>query len=174
MNIFHRTFATGEVSEATGASNDAIQNWIKRDLLVGQGNIQGGGGKGRHRQFSFHNVMEIAIAQAILNAGGLADLNDVFRAANHFAHSADVSLPEKPTRLPGMPFNVAASKTFLLVGRGWSDEIVFTGKDSIFHLAAPLLERGGCMVIDASAVFDATMQRLGLDPVQVKLEAYGE
>ena len=33
MNIFELTYQTGEVAAATGVTNQDIQNWVKRELV---------------------------------------------------------------------------------------------------------------------------------------------
>lgn len=172
MSIFDIKFSTGQVVAATGVLNENLQNWIKRDLIIGQKSIEGGGAQGRHRQFSLFNLMEIAIAKAIIDVGGMADLKDVFRAANHFAHTGPGPLPGQPARCPSLPFNVPNSKTLVIAGRGWSNEILFTAADSALHLSTKLLERGGCVVIDASEVFWTVLRRAGIDPIDVMREGY--
>lgn len=174
MSVFQRRFSNAEIVAATGITNDQLQNWMKRGLIIGQKDIDGGGSPGRHRSFSFFNVMEVAIAKAIIDAGGMSDLKDVFRAAHHFAHFGEGELPGKPARRPSVPFNTPMSKTLLLAGRGWSDEILLTGSDSVMRLSASILRAGGCTVVDASAAFYNALNRLGIEPSAVMHEAYGD
>lgn len=174
MNFFHPIFSQKQIVDATGVEAVQIQNWVKRGLLVGHGNDLSTEGRGNRRSYSGYSLMEIAIAKSIIEAGGMSDLKDTFRAASHFAHFGEDALPGKPARHPGLPFHVANSKTLVLVGRGWSDEIVFTSKDSILHFSSRLLRRGGCLVIDASAAFRQAVTRAGFDPVEIMRFAYGE
>lgn len=171
MSIFQQTFTNAQIVASTGVTNDQLQNWIRRDLIVGQGQIEGGGSPGRHRRFSFFNLMEIAIAKALLDAG-LGDLQRTTQAAKHFAHVGRGEIGDRPERLPGFPFK--DGKTLLIVGPRDAREYQVTQQERPLALYAAIKQHGiGALVIDASAVFETTLQRAGQDPALAMREAYG-
>lgn len=173
MNIFHRTFTQAEVVTATEVDPNHLQNWIKRERLVGHKDVPGQG-TGNRRQYSFFNLMEVAIANEIITNCGMGDLADAFRAAAHFAHFGDGPLPGKPGRIPGLPFRVANSLTLVIAGKGWSDEILFERDEKGLSLLSKIISRGPCVVVNATDVFESTLRRLEIEPSDVMREGYGD
>lgn len=174
MSIFHRRFLNAEIVLSTGVTNDQLQNWMKRGLIIGQDGVEGGGGPGRHRTFSFFNLMEVAIAKALIDAGQ-GDLQIATRTAKFFAHTGDGALPGKPARLPGLPFYVPNSKTLIISGAKRSEEYLLTGKDRPLSLYAAIMAHGsGATVIDASKVFQEVMTILDISAHFTLKEAYGD
>jgi len=176
MNIFHAKFSTGQIAQATGVNNDTLQNWMKRGLIVGQREIEGGGSQGRHRQYSFHNLMEIAAAKALVDAG-MSDLKSVFYAAHMFAHTGN-AMPNNrvPERVPGCPYN-GTGITLLVAGMGWADEVFLSPKDTALGLYTKLMNRAhqsmeGCVLVNASQVFDRAVAGIGHHPEAVLAIAY--
>jgi len=151
----HITFTTGQVVAATGVANESLQNWLKRELIVGQKAIEGGGSKGRQRRYSFFNVIEIAMAKALIDAG-LTALEPAFHAAHVFAHTGD------SRRLPACPFNQRPGYTLLLAGPGWADTFFMAPDAKALELYAALVPQGriGATFINASRVFDNVCSRL--------------
>ncbi len=171
MNIFHAKFSTGQIIKATGITNDTLQNWLKRKLIIGQKDIEGGGSQGRHRQFSFRNAMEIAVAKALVDLG--VDLKVAFHAAGGFAHTGEY-MPGSPERAPGCPFNKHPGITLIAANKDWSDEVFLSPNDSALELYNSLLSRGGigAVILDAGAIFDIVTVRLGYHPEKVLEVAY--
>lgn len=180
MNIFHAHFSTGQVVQATGVPNATLQSWLKREVVVATrpdaaGEITGGGTPGAYRRFSFFNVMEIAIAKALLDAG-LGDLENAFKAASHFAHTGRVAISDQfPTRIPGCPYNNAgmAAATLIAVRGDRSTERLWkVGTDVITDICDDLHSRDGFVLIDADIVFERVLSALGFNPRDVMAFAY--
>lgn len=172
MSIYQQTFTTGQIVEATGVTNMSLQNWLKRNLIVGQKEIQGGGSPGRHRQYSFFNLIEIAMAKALIEAG-MTDMPTIFQAASSFSHSQTKKTKE-PTREAGMPFNVEGARTLLIAGPKWSEVIFFKTDDAAISLFAKMRPHGTlrCVVVDATDVFHRVINAIGLESHKVIREAY--
>lgn len=171
MSIFHQQFTNSEIVAATGVTNFQLQNWLKRGQIVGQGDseVGGGGGPGRHRRFSFFNLMEVAVAKALLDVG-LTDMQRVTSAAVGFAHTGDGAIGSRPGRAPGCPFK--EGKTLLIVGPNRTEEYQLLSSERL-GLATAILQHGiGAVVIDVSEVFEITLHRARLDPAEAIRVAY--
>lgn len=169
MSIFQQQFTNSEIVTATGVTNFQLQNWLKRGQIVGQG-VEGGGSPGKHRKFSFFNLMEIAVSKALIDTG-LTDMQRVTHAAASFAHVGRGSIGDRPARQPGFPFK--EGKTLLIVGPDRSREYQINRNDHPLGLLAAIKDHGiGAIVIDASDVFSLTLRRAGLDPAAALNEAY--
>lgn len=175
MNIFERKFTTGQLCAVTGITNANLQNWLKRGIIVGHG-IEGGGSPGKHRQFTFFNLMEIAIAKEGLDSG--LQLEHAFRAGRLFAHFGDGPLGDiHPERLPGLPFwGGGKSMRTLMAVRGERTVIVpyQVGKDPLPSIWHELGEINGFVLIDAEGVFERIVATLHYAPGDVMRWAYGE
>lgn len=173
MNIFHHPFSTGQVVAATGVSNSALQSWLKRDLIVGHKEgapIEGGGTPGAHRRFSFFNVMEIAVAKALLDVG-MGSVSDAFRAAMGFAHVGNGELPGlRPERRPGLPYNDTCL-TILCVRQDQSTVEIWKPKSDVFISARQRLG-GGFVVLEINPIFERVTHQLGYDHRDVLSLAY--
>ncbi|WP_283177322.1 MerR family transcriptional regulator [Gemmobacter sp. 24YEA27] len=167
MNIFHEKFSTGQVVEATGVSNDTLQNWLKRKLIVGQKDIDGGGSQGRHRQFTFFNLIEIAAAKALIDVG-MTDLKAAFYAASRFSHSGDEA------RVPGCPFNKGYGITLLVAGQGWAREVFLSENETALDFYTQNIQSSavGATIVNMSRVFDLVTTRAGFHPEAVLEIAY--
>lgn len=176
MNIFHHKFTTGQTVEATEVPHATIQSWMKRGHVVGSretGAVEGGGTPGSHRRFSFFNVMEIAVAKALTDAG-LGDLDAAFRAAIHFAHAGRGFISDVfPARIPSCPFDPQSTRAYTLIFArpDGSEEVPWRpGRDV---LASALHGRGGCVLIEVNPIFDRVVTSLGYHPTDVLDLAYG-
>ncbi|MCH4558252.1 hypothetical protein [Mesorhizobium jarvisii] len=175
MNVFFDRFSTGQIVVATGVPNATLQSWLHRGYPVGkgEGQIVGGGSPGRHRQFTFRNAIEIALAKELLEAG-IGNVESAFQAASSFAHIGKVD-GNRMLRVPGCPFwSGGMSATTLLACSGDSYHVHHyrSGKDvlpEIWHA----LNSKSMTVIDAHEVFDRVAQSLGYDPAAVMRFAYG-
>ncbi|MCE6960564.1 MerR family transcriptional regulator [Cereibacter sphaeroides] len=154
------TFSASQVSELTGVSNDNIQNWIKRKLIVGHREIKGGGSQGRHRRFTFHNVMEIALIAALSEAGLSA--SDAARAAPMFAHtSGGGTFEDTPARDPGLPFHFKHGWTYFAVGRERTTEELWKPGEE-YDTFGRIIEKVGeaFTVVNVTRIFDLVCARL--------------
>lgn len=173
MNIFQQRFSTGQVVAATGLPNATLQSWLKRDLIVGHKQyapIQGGGSPGAHRGFSFFNVMEIAIAKALLDAG-MGSVSDACKAAMGFAHVGNGQIGDmRPERRPGLPYNDACL-TVLCVRQENSVVEIWKPKSDLFITARHRLGEG-FVVLEINPIFERVTHRLGHDYRDVLNFAY--
>lgn len=60
--MIERLLTTGDVCEATGISPKQLASWCDRGVVVA---LTGGGGQGRHRQFTPMQTIGIAVALAV-------------------------------------------------------------------------------------------------------------
>ncbi|WP_265502209.1 MerR family transcriptional regulator [Paracoccus beibuensis] len=160
-----------EIVGATGVTNDQLQNWMKRGLIIGQAHVEGGGKPGKHRTFSFFNLIEISIAKALLDVGH-TDLKLISRSAAEFAH-VGTSRPGRPRRLPGLPFGVPNSRTLFIVSPTRADAFLLQeGTSALAFYAAAMPGGSGATIIDASRVFDDVMTILGISAQLTLREEY--
>lgn len=176
MNIFHDQFSTGQVIAATGVSNATLQSWLKRDLIIGHKTsapIAGGGTPGAHRRYSFFNVMEIAVAKALLDAGA-GNVSDAFKAASHFAHTGQGPLPGlSPERAPGLPFTTSAGGCLTLVCMSGNMSLETPYQPGCDFYANVRNRLGpGCVVLEVNGLFERVTARLGYDFRDVLKDAY--
>lgn len=170
-----KTFSAAEVSDMTGARPDSIQNWIKRKLIVGHRDIQGGGSQGRHRQFTFENVMEIAIARAIIqmNCGA----KEAFAASSQFAHvgggGATFSLPN---RFPGLPFHHSHGDTLFGIAGNRTFETAWSsgGTRDTYKDFRYFLQSDHFITVNVSTVFQAVCAHFKYHPSKILDAAYPE
>ncbi|GGO55175.1 MerR HTH family regulatory protein [Roseovarius pacificus] len=170
MSIYTRYFSAGEVAQASGITPSTLQNWIKRDVIIGH-KIEGGGSQGKHRRFSWHNVMEIATAAALVKAG-VSDLGVAFYAAQSFAHVAHAAPSGKLQRLPALPYDISYGRTLLFVAGKHSQITTYKpGSDPFVRVAYGGRDREAFIVVDLLAVFDRVCVSLGLNPQEVMSQA---
>ncbi|CAH1653441.1 conserved hypothetical protein [Hyphomicrobiales bacterium] len=168
MSIFNAEFVTGQVLVAADVTNSALQTWIRRNLLVGHKNheIDMPGSPGIKRKFSFFNVMEIAIAKALVDLG--VELADAFKAAALFAHTGD------DDRLPSLPFR-GVGFTLLCVSGPHSHAVQWKPDvDTVADVRVMLRQPKGWTTLEVMPVFDRVTVTLGYHPSAVVDEAYGE
>ena len=173
MNIFHQRFSTGQVCHAANLPNATLQSWLKRNLVVGHRQIEGGGSPGVHRQFSFFNVMELSIAKALTDMGLSASV--ALKAGQKFAHAASGPIGRQPGRIPSVPFDSRKGwLTLLCVAGERVTEYRMTkpenGLDA--EVSARVGHPGGIMVLELSRVFERAVRVLGYDHMDVLAEAY--
>lgn len=103
----NRKHTAQSVALATGATAKQISDWCTLGLIVGQREPLG---KGRKREFSWFNVMEVAVATTIMEAMRMTQPGDAFRAAQNYRIPAMVEangwammpFPRRPSyRSPG-------------------------------------------------------------------------
>lgn len=161
MNIFQTKFSTGQTVAAAGVTNAVLQSWLKRDGIVGhkgKAGIEGGSSPGVYRQFTFFNVMEIATAKALVDAG--FDLRAAFRAAAAFAHTGDDG------RDPGLPF--PANHTLLFASLHHVEIVEWEpGRDMMALVRSRFSSPLGVMVLEMRPIFTHAVTALGFDPAEV-------
>ncbi|MBF2717502.1 hypothetical protein [Agrobacterium vitis] len=178
MDIWNEKFSTGQVIKATGVSNHTLQSWLKRGVIIGhkgKSDIEGGGSPGLHRRFSYFNVMEIAVAKALLDCG-VTDLALAFKAAATFSHTGDGPLPGSPQREPGMPCDTRHAiygRTLLCVS-GERHHIAFwqPGTDVMAVIRNELGRPIAFTVLDTNDLFDRVVGALGYHPEAVYEQSY--
>lgn len=165
MIAYASTFSTGDVRKAADVGNPTLQSWIRRGYIVGHSGdgVEMPGKPGHRRRFSFHNLIEIAVAAALARAG--VDVAPAFKAAHRFAHSADEQ------RLPALPFQ--DGRTLLCVAGDRAIEVQSQPGEDWHSVARHLLGRPEVMtVLDVSDLFDRSVAALGLHPQRVIDEGY--
>lgn len=166
MDLLQREFSAQAVAMATGATAKQISDWCNQGQIVGQREPLG---RGHKRTFSFFNVMEVAVALALMEIGVRAPA-DAFRAAQGFAHaggSGEARWADSATenvRIPGLPYHYSRMETFAFVaGR----ECLITTDPNVKTAMDALGNVGGLLVVNVSGVFADVMHRLGLGHAEV-------
>ncbi|MCF3595478.1 helix-turn-helix domain-containing protein [Rhodobacteraceae bacterium LMO-12] len=171
----NNTFSASELSELTGAKPDSIQNWLKRDLIIGHKKITGGGGQGKHRRFTFHNMIEVAMAQTLINLH--MGSKEAFAASANFAHAGGGGTTfNMPKRDPGLPFHFNHGETIFGVAGGWTFEELWkpgSSRDTYGNLRQHL-HADHFLTVNASEVFNLVCARMDVHPYKVLDAAYPE
>lgn len=173
-STIHQTFSASEMAELAQVRPDSIQNWLKRDLIVGHRGITGGGRQGKHRRFSFSNVMEVAISQTLI--GMHLGAKEAFAVSWQFAHAAGGATSNLPARLPGLPFHHNHGETIFGVFQGRTCEEVWSpagGRDTYGELRRQL-HADHFLTVNASEVFNLVCARMKYHPYKVLDAAYPE
>ena len=175
MDLLQRKFSAQSVALATGATAKQITDWCNQGQIVGQREPLG---KGHKREFSFFNVMEVAVARALMETG-VTSPGDAFRAAQRFSHTGnggadwigdDALQDNAPVRYPGLPFHYTHGETFVYVAGA---KCSITLDDSITSVMRSLGRPAGFLALNLSAIFAATMARMALNHAEVLDAIYG-
>lgn len=171
MDVLAQRYTTGQVLRASGATNAALQTWIRRGFIVGQradtqaegvaapSPVDMPGESGHRRTFSFYGVVQIAVAKAIIDVSGKAER--AFEAAIEFAHLGDEQ------RSPGVPFR--DGRTWLLVAED-EERLVNAKWGEDPHMRAwgsGGARRGAVIAVDVNAIFDRVCAALAIHPEEV-------
>lgn len=178
MDLLERSFSPSEVAQATGVKAKTISSWADRGLIVGH--KSGGSGKGSHRRHSWFNVMEVACATALMEAGVRAPA-DAFKAAMHFAHvgsgasgwGEEGATLYRPARQPGLPHHWGDGHSLLIVAGERSIVRPTKPRDGSFW--SYLHELGtpeAFTTVNVTMVFQRVTHNFGLDWRVVLDEAY--
>lgn len=179
MDLLNETFSLAELSKATDVNAQTIKAWLNNGY-ASEDNIQGGGGRGNHRRFTFDMAMEIALADAINKATyGTRDMRGCFQAAQVFSvgdAAAGWGKPEQITmeRHGGFPHHPRQGNTFLFAsGDTHSVELVPVGG---VDLASVLAGFGvpALVAVNATTVFGKVAARLDIDAMEALDAAYPE
>lgn len=170
-DIFNHQYGTKQALLASGATNAALQSWIRRGLIVGHKGegVDMPGSPGARRVFSFFNVVEIAVAKALTDAG-VAPYH-AFKAAGDFAHIGKWR-PDGPEREVGMPFK-EDGMTLLAVAGDHSEVWLYRpGEDVLPFLFSELGRPQSIVLLNVDDVFRNAMSNLGYDAGEVIAYAY--
>ena len=167
MNILIQQYLASTTAAAANVAPATLQNWLKRKLIVGhRDEIEGGGVQGKHRHFSFNAMMQIAVANALLDASGGMEIKAALDAAMVFAHSGD----EK--RLPGHPYHYKDGDTFLATYGGRTAILTKVDDDFVSQILEHLAQPPGFVVVNVSKVFQRVCAVLDVHPYDVLDAAY--
>lgn len=178
VDLFNQTYTAQTVALATGATAKQITDWTNQGLIIGQNKRPG---RGRAREFSWFNVMEVAAAMALMEIG-IRSPADAFRFAQHFAHFGDggggwVGRDDgEPERLPGVPFHHGRGRTILCVAGGEA-HIALVRHRKPFDLEALRWSLGrpiAMIVLDVTEIFRAVTLRMSLDYGEVLDAVYSD
>lgn len=160
MTVFDERFTSGQVIKAARITNAMLQTWIKRGVIGGAENsgVDMPGSPGIKRTFSFNNVMEVALAKALIDQG--VDVTRSFRAAWAYAYSGTHG------RLPALPFP-ETGRTVLRFNDRWR-RVERAGEQIKWGSG----EDRYCVEIDAGDVFDRVADALGYHPEEILEQAY--
>jgi len=174
--VLGKEYSAKQVCEIAGVSNASLQNWIKRKLIVGHREIKGGGeGPGRHRRFSFFNVVEIAMASKLIATG--LQPKDAFKAAADFAHVGGGGQTfDLPERLPGFPFHFQHGYTIFGISEERTFEVIWMPGSTVdtYGQLRGFLHSDDFITINATKLFDNICSKMGLHPNVVLDNVYPE
>lgn len=183
MDLSKGTLGAQDVAQATGTTPKQITDWCNQGHILGQ---KGRLGKGRRREFSFSNVMEIAVGVALMQHG-VQSPADAFGAAMKFAHIGSshsgwvnekdeiVEDPPRPKRNPGFPYHFRDGETYLIVSGDRANVVlVEKGKLDLYSILPELARPPAVFIaVNVTAVFKAVMQNMGEDWRIVLDQVYG-
>ena len=176
MNIFEQKYTAQAVARAVGCEAKQISDWCNAGRIVGQREPLG---KGRSRQFSWFNVMEIAIANELMIIG-VKSPQDAFAVAQSFSHTNDPDVrmlvrEDGAERNASFPYHHSLGTTFLFVSGSLGHVILSEdGNVNLFTVASPYSRARGYIVVNVSEVFAAVLHRLGHDCSDILNEFYPE
>lgn len=183
MDPFNGKFGAQDVATATNTTPKQITDWCNQGHIVGQ---KAPLGKGRRREFSFANVMEVACGVALMQHG-IQSPADAFRAAMRFSHFGSshsgwvdaegrmVETNPKPKRDPGLPYHHLDGETFLIVSGERAAVIRVVKWQFNTHDIFPELSRppAAFIALNVTEVFKAVAHNLGHDYRVVLDQVYG-
>jgi len=181
MDLLNRKYTAQSVALATGTTAKQITDWCNQGQIMGQREPLG---KGRRREFSFFNVMEVAGAVALMEVG-VRSPADAFKAASYFAHIAPggsgwvgddgimVEEGNDPKRWPSLPYHHNDGETFLVVSGDMSEVVLSKSGELNTYSFFPMHHRpAGFILLNMSEVFKTVSHRMALDYREVLDEAY--
>lgn len=173
MDLSKGTLGAQDVAKATGTTAKQITDWCSLGHIIGQG---GRLGRGHRREFTFNNVMQIAVGVALMQHG-VQSPADAFAAAAHFAHFGSghsgmvnenneiVEEPPLPKREPGFPYHFRDGEIYLIVsGERSNVALAEEGQIDLCSIFPDLvLAPAAFIAVNVTAVFKAVMQNMGED-----------
>jgi hypothetical protein len=167
MDLLNQVYTAQSVAAATGTTSKQITDWCNQGQIMGQRKPLG---KGRRREFTFFNVMEVAGAVALMEIG-IKSPADAFTAASRFAHIGQGGSgwvgdeQKKPVeRWPGLPYHFREGETFLVVSGDMArTTLSVSGKLDTYSFFPMHNRPTGFIVLNMSEVFKAVMNNMGED-----------
>lgn len=173
QDLREQMFAASQVADAADLTMSTLQNWLKRGIIIGQGKIQGGGERGRHRRFTWFNVMEICTVASLARAGLASDLSVAFGAGMTFGHTTSV-LPGEPPREVGFPHHTNDGRSLLILTGSRASVVSWTpGRDVLSVARSPLGSPEAWAMVDLADMFERACGRLQIRPLEALDAAYG-
>ncbi|SFC77552.1 hypothetical protein [Tropicimonas isoalkanivorans] len=169
-----RNFTLAEIAEVLGKNPQTLRTHINRGYATA---LHSGTGKatGKHARFSFHTVMEFAVAYHLEALG--VRLESGFRYATGFAHVGHGAVPGLPgERAPGFPYHTKHGRTLVAVhGDRMAIALWDNGKTNPYVALRSQLGRPAAMIVfDATQVFFDVCKRLGVDAYDALNAEYRE
>lgn len=167
MDLLNQVYTAQSVASATGTTSKQITDWCNQGQIMGQRKPLG---KGRRREFTFFNVMEVAGAVALMGIG-IKSPADAFNAASKFAHIGQGGSgwvgdeQKKPVeRWPGLPHHHTEGETFLIVSGDMARTVLSVSGKIDTYQPFPMHTRPmGFIALNVSEVFKVVMQNMGED-----------
>lgn len=183
MELSKEPLGAQDVAKATGTTPKQITDWCNQGLVLGQKDRLG---KGHRREFSLNNLMQVAVAVALMQHG-IRSPADAFQAAMHFAHVGSdhsgwvdkngnmVEDPPLPKRKPGYPYHFRDGETYLIVSGERSKEIlVKKGQLDLYSIFPDLPGTPAVFIaVNVTEVFKAVTRNMGEDWRVVLDRVYG-
>ncbi len=174
MSILSEKFSMADLVKASAVNEQTIKSYLHKGFVLGNhptAKIEGGGGRGQRRRFSFHTLMEIALANEIGQLGfGTRDMEACFEVARQFAHvSGGGEVLGLPMRLPGLPFHHNNGDTiFGIAGTKTVEELFDPNSDrDTYRKLRIRLRAKHFMAINATTVFMQVCDRLDVHGFEV-------
>lgn len=168
------TFSAGDVARAAQIDADTLQNFLKRHPIF-KNSYEGGGARGRHKRYSWHAMMHVTAASALIAAGLAA--GRAFEAAAKFAHFGELSIGGEVTRRrPGLPYHWSHGKSLLVVTPDHA-EVIHTGDPNKLPLhlirgAPPSRFPLAFTLLDVSTLFERVCREFGFNDAEMLNDAY--
>lgn len=191
MNVLNIRIPTKQAAEVAGMKETTLQTWMRRKEVGRGGNdtgpVEGGGSQGAHRLWSFPNIMEIAIANALVDGGVNLDLallaGATFAYSGAMPNGGAVNYPATAIdlakmRQPGFPFydpSVNPMWTYAFVSVNGT-AVLGGGQDYDPHPDA-MITLGRPMVLtrlDCNEVFFRACNNLNIVPLTALRQVYGD
>lgn len=183
MDLSKGTLGAQDVAQATGTTPKQITDWCNQGHILGQKDRLG---KGRRREFSFSNVMEIAVGVALMQHG-IQSPADAFKAAMAFAHIGKgpsgwvndkgeiVENNPRPKRLPAFPYHFRDGETFLIISNEKAEVVLVEKFQLDLYSIFPELARPPAVFIavNMTEVFKTVITNMGEDWRVVLDQVYG-
>ncbi|MBM1309063.1 hypothetical protein JQT77_02690 [Sulfitobacter mediterraneus] len=161
-----QTYPSKEVAKATGVTAKFIQNCASRKLITG---YESGGGKGRQREFTWVNLMQIGLAASLIEIG-VTTPADAFRAAVMFSHIGHDENPGLgiPARRIAYPSHYREGDTYLFVsGKEKVVRIEPKASGEMYRLQQSLGRPKGYIALNVSKVFQSVCDNMGWRSAEV-------
>lgn len=180
VDLLEQKYTGQSVALATGLTSKQVSDWCNQGLIIGQREPLG---KGHRRMFSWFNLMEVALALALMEIG-VKSPGDAFRAAQRFSHMGNGSFAwagdddvltdnSDPVRHPGLPFDYKKGETFLYIaGSRVTVALHEDGVPPFGEINRALGNPLGFIALNVSAVFASIVHRMARDYREVLDEAY--